>query len=219
MDSSPFARVPKELLGRLRVNPFGRDWRLRKELAEVLALTPEQFDGAQRAVEDYFAETRALEETHLQLLPTVPDAGADGLRVAFRITRYEPEANAARLRLRERLRAELDETRAGLALKYLDFAPARRAMPQPGEPLPDGDFFEVPGHSSDRWNFHGYERTVTMTLPNDPKSQPTLMVDIKFGSLDSMSCGSDGHMFNPAAAATLKAQWEAFTSARPAPAR
>ena len=217
VDSSPFARVPKELLERVRVNAFERDWRLRKELAAVLAMTPAQFDGAQGAVEDYFAEIRALEETHLQLLPTVPDVSTAGQRVAFRITRYEPEANAARLRLRERLRAQLDETRAGLALRYLDFAPARRATPQPGEPLPDDDFFEQPGHSSDRWNFHGYERTVTMTLPNDPKSQPTLMVDMKIGSRDGMSFGGDGHIFNPAAAAALKAQWEAFASARPTP--
>jgi RNA polymerase sigma factor (sigma-70 family) len=214
VDSSPFARVPKELLDRVKVNALGRDWRLRKELASILALTPEQFDSAQRALDNFFAEIRALEEAHLERLPPGPETDADGQRAVFRITRYEPEANAARIRLREELRTVLGEARAELAVKYLDFAPARRGVLQPGEPLPEDDFFDEPSHSSDRWNFHGYERTITMVLPRDPTSQPTVTVDMKMGN-SGMGFGGDLSMFNPAAAAALKSQWEAFTATRP----
>jgi hypothetical protein len=216
VDSSPFARVPKELLERVKVKALGRDWRLRQELASVLALTPEELDGAQRAVDNFFAEIRALEEAHLERLPSGPDANRDEQRVVFRITRYEPEANAVRLRLREGLRAVLGEARAELAVKYLDFAPARRGELQPGEPLPEDDFFAEPSHSSDRWNFHGYERTITMVLPREPTRQPTVTVDMKTGS-SGMGFGGDLTMFNPAAATALKSQWEAFTATRPPP--
>jgi hypothetical protein len=216
VDGSPFARVPKSLLERARFNALGSDWRLRPELAAVLALTPEELDGAQQAVDEFFAEIRALEEAHLERLPPAQDADADGESVSFRITRYEPEANAARLRLRERLRAGMGEARADLALKYLDFAPARRAALQPDEPMPDGDFFEEASHNSGRWNFHGYERTIAMTLPDDPERGPELTVNLKFGS-GSMTFGGDHHLFNPAVAAPLKAQWEALRAARPAP--
>jgi len=55
-----------------------------------------------------------------------------------------------------------------------------------------------------------------MTLPADPTGQATLMVDMKIGASEGMSFGGDHRMFNPAAAPSLKAQWEALRSARPA---
>jgi RNA polymerase sigma factor (sigma-70 family) len=217
VDGSPFARVPKELLQQVRVSALGRDWRIRPELAATLGMTPEQFEGAQRAVDDFYAEIRALEEAHLVRQTPAPEPAEDGERMVFRITRYEPEANEARLRLRERLMAELDATRADLALKYFDFAPARRVT-HPGAPLPEDDFFEQGSLSSDRWNFHGYERTVTVLLPSEPTRPPTITVDVKTGG-NGMSFGGDRHMFNPATAPSVRAQWDAFERARPSVAR
>jgi hypothetical protein len=99
-------------------------------------------------------------------------------------------------------------------LKYLGFTPARRGVLAPGQPLPEDDFFEESGHSSDRWNFHGYERTITMVLPRDPMSPPTMMVEMKMGR-EGMGFGGDHSLLNPAAATALKSQWETFAAARP----
>jgi RNA polymerase sigma factor (sigma-70 family) len=226
VDGSPFARVPAEVLRRAKVRALDRKWRIRPDLATALAMTPAEQSGTQQALDQFFAELSALEERHLVLPSPAPPLTATAdpsppQHEIFRISRYEPEANAARILLSGRLREVLGDTRAELALGFLQFRPAERPASRPDEPEVDGDFFDSPSHSSDRWNFQGYERVVTFSPPNEAQSEPSIQVDVRFGGNNAMGFGGGPELFNPAAAATLKARWEAYrrthTHAAPAP--
>lgn len=209
-DGSPLARIPKELLARARVNALDNEWKIRPELASILALSPEQTAHLQQAVDGFLAQIGALEEAHLERLPeepTDPVAPGDNPKPAkskFRISRYEPEANDVRIRLRDQLREQLGAERTELALRFLDFAPATRPAPTPGEPLPKDDYFENRGHTSARWNFHGYERTITLEPPTQPGLSPDLSITVKIGRDQSMTFGGDRHLLNPAVAPSLR---------------
>ncbi len=221
-EASPVARVPKELLARARVNALDRDWKIRPELASILALSPTQTTRLQQAVDEFLTSISALEETHLERLPDEPGASAKPnvdsklARIRFRINRYEPEANAARLRLRDQIQEQLGLDRTQLALRFLDFAPANRPALNPGEPLPSEDYFESSGHSSARWNFHGYERTITLEPPAQPGLSPDFSITLKIGHDHSMTFGGDRHLLNPAVAPSLQAAFKDLDVRRPA---
>jgi hypothetical protein len=61
---------------------------------------------------------------------------------------------------------------------------------------------------------------VTFSPPNEAQSEPSIQIDVRFGGNNAMSFGAGPELFNPAAAATLKAHWEAYrrTHARAVPA-
>ncbi len=211
-DSSPLARVPKEMLGRLRINAVDQDWKIQPAIVSVLSLSPEQATQLQQSVDAYLSEISALEEAHLERLPPGPaqrPGGADPAAepIHFRIHRYEPEANATRVHLREQLRSFLGIERAELAVRYLDLAPVDRPLPAPGEPPPEGDYFELSGHSSQRWNFQGYERGITLEPPAQIGLPPGLSIQVTFGQ-DSMQFGGDRHLLNPATAPSLRTEWD-----------
>ncbi len=213
-DGSPLARIPKELLARAWVNALDNEWKIRPELTSILALSPEKTARLQQAVDGFFAGIGALEEAHMERLPDEPaDTAGPGDnpkpgKSRFRIGRYEPEANDVRIRLRDQLREHLGAERTELALRFLDFAPANRPALTPGEPLPKDDYFENRGHTSARWNFHGYERTITLEPPTQPGLSPDFSITVKIGHDHSMSFGGDRHLLNPAVAPSLRAAFK-----------
>ncbi|MGV3754582.1 MAG: hypothetical protein ACO1QS_04310, partial [Verrucomicrobiota bacterium] len=217
VDGAPYTRVPKSAISLIRPLGLDRSWKLKPTLEQLLALSAQEYQAVDTALDTFTREIERQNTAHLKLVPaTGTEQKQEGEEtVTYLIEERQEEAKAAARSLEQDILAALGPERGRTALRQF-------ALPL----LPEGttDYETHTSYNSTMnsgtASAQGFQWQITFQRNPVTKTPPKVLYEFKSpGSYATMRTGDSGfnHPSFPASLRTFWQQWKSAYTVAPTP--